>query len=217
MLSPVSLSLFSFLILLLLRPPLSSRAQSPLLSTNDPPPPTVCIIGSGIGGSSVAHFLRRYSSDPFSIQIFERNGVVGGRMATVNVSGDIFEAGASILHPKNFHALNYTEFLDLKLKTPSSSSDSFSLGIWDGKKFAFKTLRIRSELPFVDKIVSLANSVLMFLRYGFSLLRMGTFVEVSLLLFCLIAPLSVSDFLVCFLGKGRKRWKFLFCKDWKFR
>ncbi|XP_062149004.1 farnesylcysteine lyase [Alnus glutinosa] len=176
MLSPVSLSLFSFLILLL-RPPLSSRAQSPRPGPNDPPPPTVCIIGSGIGGSSVAHFLRRYSSDPFSIRIFERNGVVGGRMATVNVSGEIFEAGASILHPKNFYALNYTEFLGLKSKTPSSSSDSFSLGIWDGKKFAFKTLRVRYELPFVDKIVSLANSVLMFLRYGFSLLRMETFVE----------------------------------------
>lgn len=101
-------------------------------------------------------------------------------MATVNVSGEIFEAGGSILHPKNFHALNYTKFLDLKVKVRSSSSSAFSLGIWDGKKFAFKTIRARSELPFVDKIVSLVNSVLMFLRYGFSLLRMQTFVESTL-------------------------------------
>ncbi|KAB9653249.1 hypothetical protein FH972_027054 [Carpinus fangiana] len=168
MLSPLSLFLLSFLILL----------HPTLARPNDPP--TVCIIGSGIGGSSVAHFLRRYSSGPFSIQIFERNGVVGGRMATVNVSGDIFEAGASVLHPKNFYALNYTQSLGLKFKTPSSSSsNSLSLGIWDGKKFAFKTLLVRSDLPFVDKIVSLANSLLMFLRYGFSLLRMETFVETT--------------------------------------
>ncbi|KAB1210513.1 Farnesylcysteine lyase [Morella rubra] len=177
MLSPVDLSLSTILLLLLLiSPPLSSRAQSPLPSRSPDEPPTVCIIGSGIGGSSVAHFLRHYSSNPFSIRIFERHGVVGGRMAMVNVSGETFEAGASILHPKNFHAVNYTKLLDLKIKKPSSS-ESFSLGIWDGKTFVFKTLKGGCKVPFVDKIVSLANSVLMFVRYGFSLLRMESFVE----------------------------------------
>lgn len=145
-----------------------------------PPASTVCIIGSGIGGSSVAHFLRYYSPNsapPIKIRMFERNGVVGGRMATVNVAGDTFEAGASILHPKNFHALNYTKLLDLEFR--KSSSGSLSLGIWDGKKFLFKTLKIYSNLPFIDKLVSLANSVLMFIRYGLSLLKMESFVEVS--------------------------------------
>jgi len=110
-------------------------------------------------------------------------------MATVNVSGHTFEAGASILHPKNYHAVNYTELLGLKNKDPSS--DSFSLGIWDGQKFVFKTLSFSSNIPFVDKIVSLANSLLMFLRYGFSLLKMQTFVEVCLLFSALV---SVSVF-----------------------
>ena len=183
MVSPLTLSLFTFLLILL------SQAQSDLQSPRHDPSsnPTVCIIGSGIGGSSVAHFLRLYSSsnsNPFSIQIFERNGVVGGRMAIVNVSGEIFEAGASILHPKNFYAVNYTKFLGLKNKDPpsSSTSSSFSLGIWDGKKFPFKTLSFNTKLPFVDKIVSLANDLLMFVRYGFSLLRMQTFVEVCFLI-----------------------------------
>lgn len=100
-------------------------------------------------------------------------------MAVVNVSGEIFEAGASILHPKNFYAVNYTKFLGLKNKDPpsSSTSSSFSLGIWDGKKFPFKTLSFSTKLPFLDKIVSLANDLLMFVRYGFSLLRMQAFVE----------------------------------------
>lgn len=200
MVSPLSLSFFTiflFLFLFLSHPQAQAQSQSdPQSPTNDPP--TICIIGSGISGSSVAHFLRLYSSSssssssnssPFSIHIFERNGVVGGRMATVNVSGQTFEAGASILHPKNHYAVNYTELLGLKNKNPpsSSTSGSFSLGIWDGQKFVFKTLSFSSNIPFVDKIVSLANSLLMFLRYGFSLLKMQTFVEVCPLFLALVS------------------------------
>lgn len=109
--------------------------------------------------------------------MFERNGVVGGRMATVNFAGNTFEAGASILHPKNFHALNYTRLLNLEFK--KSSSGSMSLGIWDGKKFVLKTLNINSNIPFIDKLVSLANSLRLFIRYGLSLLKMESVVEVS--------------------------------------
>ncbi|KAL5554894.1 hypothetical protein UlMin_037130 [Ulmus minor] len=150
------------------------------ISSSPPPPPSLCIVGAGIGGSSLAHFLRLYSPHnlTFNLRIFERNAIVGGRMSTVNVSGDIFEAGASILHPKNLYALNYTKLLNLTVKQPSSSSSSSpSLGIWDGHKFVFKTLACNSNLPFFQKILSLANSLLMFLRYGFSLLRMESFVQ----------------------------------------
>lgn len=138
----------------------------------------VCIIGSGIGGSSVAHFLRKYSeSELIRIRIFERQGVVGGRMATVSVSGETFEAGASILHPKNYHALNFAKSFNLTIQTPSLDSDS-SFGIWDGHNFLFKTLDLDFKFPFSQKILSLANSFLMFFRYGFSLFRMTNFVEV---------------------------------------
>lgn len=165
------------------------------------PPASVCIVGSGIGGSSLAHFLRHHSAPDadFNIRIFERNGVVGGRMATVNVSGDVFEAGASILHPKNLYALQYTKLLNLTIREPSSSSSaSPSLGIWDGHNFLFKTLGFDSHLPFVEKIVSLANSVLMFLRYGFSLLKMEGFVQVIDLfsvIIVIIIIIFLSDFI----------------------
>ncbi|PRQ23427.1 putative oxidoreductase [Rosa chinensis] len=109
--------------------------------------------------------------------MFERNGVVGGRMATVNVSGEFFEAGASILHPKNFYAVNYTRLLNLTVNSPSDDSEGF--GIWDGEKFIFKTLSVKSKLPFVNRIVSLANSLLLFVRYGYSLVRMDRFVETT--------------------------------------
>ncbi|KAK2656319.1 hypothetical protein Ddye_009371 [Dipteronia dyeriana] len=143
----------------------------PTLQSN----PTVCIIGTGIGGSSMAHFLRQNSPDPTRILMFERNGVVGGRMATVTISGETFEAGASILHPKNYHLLNYTKLLNLKRREPSSL-DSF--GIWNGKKFVLRTISARSwKVPIVEKMVSMVNSVYLFVRYGFSLLKMQTFVE----------------------------------------
>lgn len=96
-------------------------------------------------------------------------------MATVSIAGEAFEAGASILHPKNYHALNFTKFLNLKNKKPSSSSSS--IGIWDGNKFVVKTIRSDSKLPLVQKIVDLTNSIIFFVRYGFSLLRMESFVD----------------------------------------
>ncbi|XP_006366424.1 farnesylcysteine lyase [Solanum tuberosum] len=140
--------------------------------------PTVCIIGSGIGGSSVAHFLRTYSSSGIGeIRIFERHAVVGGRTATVTLSGETFEAGASILHPKNYHTLNYTKYLNLSVRGPPPSESDSGFGIWNGREFVFKTLSFNSNLPIIQRVVSFANSVLIFFRYGFSLFRMNNFVD----------------------------------------
>ncbi|CAL5324053.1 unnamed protein product [Camellia sinensis] len=167
---------FIFTLLILSTPSSSSSSSSSLQSS----PPTVCIIGSGIGGSSVAHFLRQYSDQsppPIgTIRIFERHGRVGGRMATVSLAGDTFEAGASILHPKNYHAVNFVKLLNLTVKQ-DDEDDSSSFGIWDGHKFVFKTLDSNSKFPFFQKIVSLLNSFRMFFRYGFSLFKMSNFVE----------------------------------------
>ncbi|GMG99825.1 hypothetical protein Nepgr_001665 [Nepenthes gracilis] len=153
------------------------------LHHSSPPPATVCIVGSGIAGSSLAHFLRRYSAHPSrigTIRIFERNGVVGGRMATVTVANEIFEAGASILHPKNYHALNFTNLLNLKEKTKTDNDDLISLGIWDGSKFVFKTLSVDSKFPFIQKVVAQINSLRLLWRYGASLFKMESYVESTL-------------------------------------
>ncbi|RVX21490.1 Farnesylcysteine lyase [Vitis vinifera] len=169
MLSGLTFSVF----FLLFHLPISS-------ATSPPSPPIVCIVGGGISGSSVAHFLRRYSPHTaLTLRIFERSGVVGGRMATVVLAGETFEAGASILHPKNFHAVNFTKMLNLSVKTPPSSESSLSLGIWDGEKFVFKTLDSNSKSSIVQRIVAITNSVLLFVRYGFSLLKMDSFVQTT--------------------------------------
>ncbi|KAK9134964.1 hypothetical protein Syun_014294 [Stephania yunnanensis] len=140
----------------------------------------ICIIGSGIAGSSLAHFLRKYSPQSTttshqSILIFERNDVIGGRMRTVSIGGDAFEAGASIIHPKNQYALEFTKSLNLSVRAPSSGADS--LAIWDGTRFLFQTFSPKSDSPILDKIYDLFNSLLLLRRYGFSLIRMERFVE----------------------------------------
>lgn len=138
----------------------------------------VCIVGSGIGGSSAAHFLRKYSQESIEtdmeIHVFEKNPTVGGRMAMVELAGDKFEAGGSILHPKNLHTLHYTELLGLKQKTGGDDDSDF--GIWDGQKFIFKTFPSRtSRFPAV--INTFINNLLIFWRYGTSLLKMQDYVS----------------------------------------
>lgn len=138
----------------------------------------VCIVGSGIGGSSAAHFLRKYSQESIEtdmeIHVFEKNPTVGGRMAMVELAGDKFEAGGSILHPKNLHTLHYTELLGLKQKTDGDDDSDF--GIWDGQKFIFKTFPARtSRFPAV--INTFINNLLIFWRYGTSLLKMQDYVS----------------------------------------
>ncbi|KAM0946359.1 putative oxidoreductase [Dioscorea sansibarensis] len=104
-----------------------------------------------------------------------------GRMATVTIGGDVFEAGASIIHPKNLHALRFASLLNLPHKSkPASGDDDSWFGIWNGEKFIFKTLRPPppSSSIFYRKLYSLLNSLLIFKRYGVSLLKMNAFVKV---------------------------------------
>ncbi|XP_078434829.1 farnesylcysteine lyase [Wolffia australiana] len=136
----------------------------------------VCIVGGGIAGASLAHFLKDYGEAAIDeIIILEKNSVVGGRMATATLAGDTFEAGATVIHRKNLHALNFTSFLGLTHKPKSSSW----LGIWNGSRFVFQTLPPpKSSSPFLyKKLFPFLNSLLVFRRYGLSLLRMRSFVE----------------------------------------
>ncbi|CAL9076593.1 unnamed protein product [Musa textilis] len=158
------------------------------------PATKVCVLGSGIGGSSVAHFLKQYTCESATapciddIRIFERRDKVGGRMATVTIGGDTFEAGASIIHPKNLHAVRFARLLNLNTKTgddsdsdPKSnvSSSSSWFGIWDGSVFVFQTLPppSPSSSAIYRKMYPILNSLVLAWRYGFSLLRMDRFVK----------------------------------------
>lgn len=133
----------------------------------------VCVVGSGMGGASVAHFLREYAREPLQISIFEERDRVGGRMAVVELEGDQFEAGGSILHPKNLHAVRFAELLGLNR---TSDDDDQSFGIWDGTQFVFQTARAGDSI-FSKTITQIMNTLSVLWRYGISLWRMQTYVN----------------------------------------
>ncbi len=58
------------------------------------------IVGSGIGGSAAAYFIREYLQEAVHIDLFEQNKI-GGRLATVRYGDEIFETGGCIIHERN--------------------------------------------------------------------------------------------------------------------
>jgi prenylcysteine oxidase / farnesylcysteine lyase len=168
-----------------------------LLSTPSTSLPTsVCVIGSGIAGSSLSFFLQNQTFIPIadlSVRVFEKRGQVGGRTTPVNISGDFFNAGASIIHGKNLHAVRFAELLGLDRADPSGTD---WLGIWDGSAFVFKTIKPPPEdsSAIYKWAFNIADALLVLKRYGFSLYRMQRFVSVrNILLF---------NFSFCFLFLG---------------
>eukprot|EP00210_Caulerpa_lentillifera_P009401 g8962.t1 len=108
----------------------------------------VCIIGSGIGGTSTVKFLRDLSQS-VELHIFEQQDRVGGRLLTLN-SGDplrAISAGGSIIHKDNHYIVSFAEELNLKIeKLPPVSS-----AIYDGKSFIFESSGI--ELVDIGKML----------------------------------------------------------------
>ena len=74
--------------------------------------PTVAVIGAGIGGTSAAYYLRQKFGKDVKIDVFEK-GKVGGRLATLNVQGQEFESGGSVIHPLNLHMKRFVKDLGM--------------------------------------------------------------------------------------------------------
>ena len=140
-------------------------------------------MGGGISGSATAHFLRTYSTDEtktsIEIEIFEKESMVGGRMSSIELSeGEFFESGGTILHPKNYHSLRFTELLGLKrLKI----TDEGNFGIWNGSSFIFVTQSDGTSF-FSKKWSDFVNLLSLLWRYKLNLFRMNNYVSVSSIL-----------------------------------
>jgi hypothetical protein len=97
--TPFSSAAFSIVLLLV-----GVRAHSPqytilekyVASNNISSRKQVAIIGAGIGGTSVAYFIRNnfYDFNPVDITVFESTAIIGGRMKSVKYRGDTVELGA---------------------------------------------------------------------------------------------------------------------------
>eukprot|EP00794_Sanderia_malayensis_P017071 gene17071-18791_t len=124
----------------------------------------IAIIGSGIGGTSAAHFVRQALGSNVRIDVFEKESKVGGRMALVEVDQNLFEAGASVVHESNKYVGDFCDLLGI-----DKLSDVDWFGIYNGKEFLYTSTGY-----------SLYDSVMLFLRYGFSLIKMGRFTAKTL-------------------------------------
>lgn len=128
--------------------------------------PRVAIVGAGIGGTSAAYFLRELFGDNVDLDIFEK-GQVGGRLATVKISDHYYNAGGSIVHPKNMYMVNFTEMLGLQR---DSKAEEGKLGIYDG-----------NEVLFTTSDYSIVTLTKLFWRYGMDLYNIKNWVEEKVL------------------------------------
>ena len=76
------------------------------------PTKSVAIIGSGIAGSSTAHFLRAGAAD-LNITVIEASSFVGGRVHELEILGQQVEAGGAAIHSANAYMLSFCKFLGL--------------------------------------------------------------------------------------------------------
>ena len=144
-LSRLAVLLSLLLLLSLLSPSLSLDSPSSSSPSPSPSPSQspfrVAIIGSGVGGSTCAYFLRQLFPSPstLSLTLYERSPHPGGRVQSTTIDGHPLEAGASIIHHTNAYLRNLS--LTLNLNTSVAKKDNSRMGIWDahGRQFVFTT------------------------------------------------------------------------------
>lgn len=100
------------------------------------PRPKIAIIGSGAGGSSAAYHLSQLLNNDVHIDVFDEKPVIGGRLASVNILGNEYETGGSVIHPQNHLAVELASKHGL-----SQLKDSFSIPItiYKDSEFIFST------------------------------------------------------------------------------
>ncbi|KAK7068468.1 chloride-transporting ATPase activity protein [Halocaridina rubra] len=64
------------------------------------------IIGGGIAGTSAAFFLKELFGDDAIMDLYESEAI-GGRLATIPISGNVYEVGGSIIHPRNEYMIQF--------------------------------------------------------------------------------------------------------------
>ncbi|XP_020840986.1 prenylcysteine oxidase 1 [Phascolarctos cinereus] len=125
------------------------------------PPEKIAIIGAGIGGTSASYYLRQKFGKEVKIDVFEK-GKVGGRLATLNVKGQSYESGGSIIHPLNLHMKRFVKELDL----PTVQCVGGLMGIHNGE-----------HLVFEESGWFIINMIKFLWHYGFQFLRMHMWME----------------------------------------
>ncbi|KRX04129.1 hypothetical protein PPERSA_08344 [Pseudocohnilembus persalinus] len=98
-----------------------------------PKRPRIAIIGSGIGGASVAYNLEKTFQD-LKITTFERSNRIGGRTQSIDLAGRKKELGADFIISDNFYVKELADELRLHLVEQQQQRD---FGILKGGEFRF--------------------------------------------------------------------------------
>ena len=93
-------------------------------------PPKIAIIGAGIGGSSLVHYLRDTFED-VKITVFEKSERIGGRTNTINLQGKNIELGASFIISENKLMIDLIREYGLTLENPIEDK---SIGMVSGNR-----------------------------------------------------------------------------------
>ncbi|XP_060106866.1 prenylcysteine oxidase 1-like [Heteronotia binoei] len=152
---------------------LSSRSQELRY-----PPERIAVIGAGIGGTSAAYFLRQKFGKDVLIDVFER-GTVGGRLATVNLKGEDYEAEGTSIHPLNLHMKHFVKELGI----PGPKRQGGLMGIFNGDEFVFE-----------ESSWYIWNFIKLLWHYGLNPLRMHMWIEEILDKFMRIYQYQAHDY-----------------------
>ncbi|OQV15601.1 Prenylcysteine oxidase [Hypsibius exemplaris] len=156
----------------------SSAENTAQMKQRNISPIRIGIIGGGIGGCAASWFLREALDEQAEIVLFEKDKI-GGRVATVNIAGREYEAGASVFHEKNMILQEFLKEFGLESLT---EDDSDITVISKGSEVLFKTTGWT--------IADIAKSVW---RYGLSPLKLGPWVDDYLTRFGKIYPLQARN------------------------
>jgi hypothetical protein len=153
----------------------------------------VAIIGSGMGGSGTAYFLREKMGMNVEIVVFEKAAEAGGRTRTIEFAGLTLDAGAAAISSANAYLNEIVQKFNLsqpegkgvlrqtarKLQgmsadgaraiTPAAQINSVAsdkFGIWNGTDFVFQSGTGMWEL--LPRLL---------LRYGMSVVRAKLLVQ----------------------------------------
>lgn len=122
--------------------------------------PRIGVVGAGIAGASLAHFVKEHIDREFEIVVFEQDDRVGGRIRDVAVGGETVETGAKFVLPWNQHLTGFIDHFDLPTRDADELTDQ-RIGIWDGSSLTFET----SQWDWL-------TAVKMLWRYGFGIRRL---------------------------------------------
>jgi prenylcysteine oxidase/farnesylcysteine lyase len=144
----------------------------------------IAIIGSGIGGTSCAYFLKEIFNDFVEVDIYEGNKI-GGRLATVTMNdGYEYETGGAVLHIRNKYMSDFVSdfgefsetffyffiskyiYLKLGLKKRMELFNNQLLGIHNGINF-----------DFVENSSEMINVIKMLWQYGYKVKHLQNFVD----------------------------------------